>query len=67
MAGLAVNAERAGAVECVMGRRGNSTAKFHIQVIFTGNVMPERPCGVVLVEMTPRRSSLRERIMQGFL
>jgi hypothetical protein len=67
MAGLAVNAKRAGTVECIMGRRMNGPAKFHIQVIFTRNVMPERPCGVVLVEMTPRRSSLREKIMQGFL
>ena len=67
MAGLAVNTERAGTMEYVMGRRMNSPAKFHIQVIFTRNVMPERPCGVILVEMTPRRSSLREKIMQGFL
>jgi hypothetical protein len=41
MAGLAVNTERAGTMEYVMGRRMNSPAKFHIQVIFTRNVMPE--------------------------
>jgi hypothetical protein len=47
--GLAVNAERAGTMEYIMGRRMNGPAKFHIQVIFKRNLMPERPCSAVFV------------------